>query len=45
MKNVLRRFLMLATGLAGLLALFAEPAHAHIVVNHCEPQPLDGGRR
>ena len=37
MRTRIRRFVMLAIGLAGLLALFAEPAFAGRSPNHCEP--------
>ena len=45
MRRLIRRFVVLAIGLTGLLAILAEPAFAGVKPNHCEPRPLEGGRR
>jgi hypothetical protein len=37
MIRYLRRVLVLAAGLTGLLALSAQAAHAGMSLNHCEP--------
>jgi len=43
MNRNVRRLVVFAAGVLGLLAASAGPAHALIMVNHCEPVRRRGG--
>jgi hypothetical protein len=42
-KHNIRRLVVSAAGVLGLLAVTASPAHALISFNHCEPVRRHGG--
>ena len=44
MNRKVRRLVVLAAGVLGLLAASAGAAHAHILGNHCEPERRQGDR-